>query len=97
MDTYDNYDESKSWKEKNENRKLGSKGYPVTTYFYRFTPINICPTPERAPVKKLVHWNASGIQIHDATAWLNLHKNGWEYCELPPKNFMEEVKQLMLH
>ena len=79
----------KSRPEKYDKQKLERQCYPVTSDSYSFPPSGICPPPERAPVDKLVRWNASGIQSLDALVWLNLHKHGWEYSELLHDNIME--------
>ena len=63
----ENSDGVKARKEE-KTRKLERKGYPVTDYSYRFPPSDIGPPPERAPVRKLVLWNALVIQSLDALA-----------------------------
>ena len=74
---------------------MDRQGYPVTDYSYIITPSGIFPPLVRYSINKLVRCNASGIQILDALAWLNLHKHEWEYSELLHNNIMEEVKQLL--
>ena len=53
-----NSEEVKDRKGENDKRKLERQGRPVTDYNYIFPPSGICPPPERAPVDKLVRWNA---------------------------------------
>ena len=72
-----NSEEVKAWKENNDKRNLNRQGYTVTAYSYIFPPSGILSPPERAPVEKMVCWNASVIQSLDNLTWLNLHNHGW--------------------